>query len=159
MKARALDVCYGGAALLAILAVYVGGGSAAGSPPLASNPYWYPKVLLILIGVCAVWLIMRAALGRSGAAPASVQWRALAGSVVVSGAFLFGYERIGFVPCTVVLVVVMGWMLGFRRPLMLLVVSVLFTAAVWYGFSDLLNRTPPGPALPSPASLLGASPE
>ncbi|KAF0805943.1 hypothetical protein A6D6_01999 [Alcanivorax xiamenensis] len=153
MKARVLDAGYGVAVLVAALTVYFAGGGDDTVHHVANDPFWYPKVLLILIGVCSLWLLVKSALGRSGTPPSSLQWRALAATVVISGAYLLAYEALGFVPSTLVLMLVMSGVLGFRHPLWLVVISVLFTAVIWYGFADLLNRTPPGPALPSVPSL------
>ena len=72
---------------------------------------------------------------------------------MVSGGYLLGYEWLGFVPATLALMLVFSLFQGFRRPLWLVGVAVLFTALVWYGFADLLNRPPPGPALPSLSAL------
>lgn len=153
MKARVLDAGYGTAVLVAALAVYFAGGGDDSVQQVANDPFWYPKVLLVLIGVCSVWLLVKSALGRSGTPPSSIQWRALAATAIISGAYLLAYEALGFVPSTLALMLVMSGVLGFRRPLWLVVISVLFTAVIWYGFADLLNRTPPGPALPSLSSL------
>ncbi|MEO1901411.1 MAG: tripartite tricarboxylate transporter TctB family protein [Alcanivorax sp.] len=154
MKARVLDLCYGAAALAAALAVYLAGGGNDRPVPVASNPYWYPKLLLALIGVCAVWLMVRAALnGGPDTPPERLRWRSLTGTVVISGAYLLGYEWLGFLPATLALMLVFSLFQGFRRPLWLVGVAVLFTALVWYGFADLLNRPPPGPTLPSLSAL------
>lgn len=156
MNARVLDLCYAIAVLLGAVVLYLTGGSNPTPVPVASNPYWYPKLLLALLAVCAIWLLLRSMLQRRHAdAPESVQWRTLFGTVVISGAFMAGYEGVGFVPCAVALIVVLAWFQGFRRPLLLAVIAVLFTAVAWYGFADLLNRAPPGPALPSFAGLFG----
>lgn len=154
MKARVLDLCYGGAALAAAVAVHLTGGGNDRPVSVASDPYWYPKLLLVLIGVCAVWLMVRAALDRRAAdGPERLNWRTLTGTIVISGAYLLGYEWLGFVPATVALMLVFALFQGYRRPLWLVVVAVLFTVLVWYGFADLLNRMPPGPALPSLGAL------
>ncbi len=154
MTARALDIGYGAAALAAAVAVYVTGGGNDRPVSVASDPYWYPKLLLVLIGVCAVWLMVRAVLDRRAVdGPERLRWRTLAGTVVISGAYLLGYQWLGFVPATLALMLVFALFQGYRRPLSLVVVTVLFTALVWYGFTDLLNRTPPGPALPSLSAL------
>ena len=154
MKARALDLCYGGAALAAALAVYIAGGGNDRPVSVASDPYWYPKLLLGLIAVCAVWLMVQAVVQRGDAkGPERLRWRTLAGTIVISGAYLLAYESLGFVPTTLALLLVFALFQGYRRPLVLGVVTVLFTALVWYGFTDLLNRVPPGPALPSLSAL------
>jgi len=154
MKARVLDVCYGGVALAVAVAVYVTGGGNDRPVSVASDPYWYPKLLLGLIGACAVWLMVRALLDRRAADGAEpLRWRTLTGTIVISGAYLLGYEWQGFIPATLALMLVFPLFQGFRRPLVLVVVAVLFTVLVWYGFADLLNRMPPGPALPSLSTL------
>ena len=154
MKARVLDLCYGGAALAAAVAVYLTGGSTDRPVAVASDPFWYPRLLLVLIGVCAIWLMVHALLGRaSSAGPERLRRRSLAGTVVISGAYLLVYEWLGVLPATLALMLVFALFQGFRRPLWLVVVAVLFTVLVWYGFADLLNRTPPGPALPSLSAL------
>ena len=68
MKARVLDLCYGGAALAAAVAVYLTGGSTDRPVAVASDPFWYPRLLLVLIGVCAIWLMVHALLGRASSA-------------------------------------------------------------------------------------------
>lgn len=154
MKARVLDLCYGGAALAAAVAVFIAGGGNDRPVAVASNPYWYPKVLLVLIGVCAIWLMVKAVLNSHAATPPDrLRWRSLTGTMVISGAYLLGYEWLGFVPATLALMLVFALFQGFRRPLLLVVVAVLFTVLIWYGFADLLNRQPPGPALPSLSAL------
>lgn len=156
MSARVLDMCYGVAILLCALVLYVAGGGNPSPVPVASNPFWYPKLLLVLMAVCAMWMLIRAVLERRGASPITVQWGALAGCVLITGAFLYGYDSIGFIPSAIPLVLALSWWLGFRKPVWLVIIAVLFTVGAWYCFADLLNRAPPGPALPSFTALFGS---
>ncbi|GAB3684772.1 tripartite tricarboxylate transporter TctB family protein [Salinisphaera aquimarina] len=150
MNSRKLDLIYGGTVVVAVLLVYWTSTQGARPPvPIANDPFWYPTILLVLIGGCAVVMSLQVILGQQVEAPAPVRWGKLAVAIGFSVFYLLTYERIGFVLDTLALIPLLGWFLGFRRPIILVIVSVGFTAAVWYSFDLLLHITPPGLGLPT----------
>lgn len=152
MTTRTLDLIYGTLLFAAAMALYwVSFDLQVAGRSIASDPAWFPRLLLGMMLVAAVGLGARALARRSTAAGASLRGKALAITVGIAGLYLTSFNEIGFVPSTLVLIPVMSWLLGFRRPLVLLLLTVILTITLWYAFALLLNVTPPGFALPVPA--------
>lgn len=150
MKTRLLDVAYG--AVFCASACYlfwVSVATGVGASRISSDPMWYPKVLLVLLAISSGYLMLRGALSRDTTRAKTLEWRPTLIVLAASGMYLALFERVGLVPTSLVLIPLMSWLLGFRRPIVIAVIALGFTCAVWYGFYYLINITPPGPALPT----------
>ncbi|WP_252108883.1 MULTISPECIES: tripartite tricarboxylate transporter TctB family protein [unclassified Halomonas] len=150
MKARLLDITYGavflaGAGYLFWISTVTGTGASR----ISSDPMWYPKLLLVLLAICSGALMLREALKRGHRRVPSLDFEPVLIVLATSGVYLALFQKAGFVPASLVLIPLTSWLLGFRRPLVLTMVSIGFVACVWYGFHYLINITPPGPGLPT----------
>lgn len=149
MTKRILDLAYaaawfaGAAALL-----WVSFGLHFENTPISRNPAWFPQLLLTLMLVASAVLAVRALLAGVKPPVTSMRWRALAITLSISALYLVGFVGVGFIPATAVLIPLMSWLLGFRRPLVIVLVTTGMTVGLWYAFTLLLNVTPPGPGLP-----------
>lgn len=150
MKTRLLDMTYG--AVFCASASYlfwVSIATGTGASRISSDPMWYPQVLLVLLAICSGFLVLRGVLSRDTTRARALEcWPPLI-VMTASAIYLVLFERVGLVPTSMVLIPVVSWLLGFRRPVVLAAIAIGFTCAVWYGFYYLINITPPGPALPT----------
>lgn len=150
MKTRLLDMAYGAVfCASAFYLFWVSVVTGTGASRISSDPMWYPQVLLVLLAICSGYLVLRGAVSRDTMRAKALEWWPTLIVLTASGIFLALFERVGLVPTSLVLVPVMSWLLGFRRPVVLAVIAIGFTGAVWYGFYYLINITPPGPGLPT----------
>lgn len=150
MKTRVLDMAYG--ALFCAAAFYlfwVSVMTGTDASRISSDPMWYPQVLLVLLAICSGYLVLRGAVSRDATRSKALAWRPTLIALTLAGLYLALFERVGLVPTSLVLIPVMSWLLGFRRPVLLAAIAIGFTGAVWYGFYYLINITPPGPGLPT----------
>lgn len=149
MDGRRLDIVYGSVFLcITAYLFWVSIITGIEAPQIARDPMWYPQVLLILLMVCAGLLIVRNMWSKSESSVSWPKWRPLAVTLVLSGVFLMAFDRFGYLPTALVFVPLTSWLLGFRRPLMLVLITTGFICSVWYGFHYGLNATLPGPMLP-----------
>ncbi len=150
MTRRALDLGFaaawfaGAAALL-----WVSFGLQFEGTPISRDPAWFPQLLLTLMLVATAVLAGRALFRAATAAVPSLRWQALAITLLLSASYLVAFVGVGFIPATLVLIPLMSWLLGFRRPWVIVLVTAGFTVGLWYAFTLLLNVTPPGPGLPT----------
>ena len=150
MRVRTLNIIYSIVFItIAALLYWVSFGEEVTGRPISRDPVWYPRVLLLLSVGTGIILLIRGLLNRSKITIPAIRWQLLAVTMAGAGFYLFLFQRIGFIPDTILLISTMSWYLGFRRPLIVAVVAIGFTVLVWYGFNDLLNVTPPGLTLPS----------
>lgn len=150
MKVRWLDLAYGGVFFGATLCLYwVSVVTGTDARRISSDPMWYPKVLLVMLGLCSALLIVRAAMKPGGERSRALAWKPLLIALSGAAAFLAAFPRLGYVPSALLLIPVMSWLLGFRRPVWLATTTLLFTIGLWYAFHYLLGATPPGPGLPT----------
>lgn len=150
MSSRRLDILYGVVLLgMTVWLFWVSVDTGIDAPRVTSNPMRYPQLLLLLLMACSVALIARGVRTKSeGAAPVP-GWQPLAVTLVAAGTYLLAFDRLGFVPSTLLFIPTTSWLLGFRRPLLLALVTIGFTCLVWYSFHYGFNATPPGLALPT----------
>ncbi|MCC5811745.1 MAG: tripartite tricarboxylate transporter TctB family protein [Ectothiorhodospiraceae bacterium] len=136
MKVRLLDILYGTvifgvAAFLYWYAVDTG----ISARRVASDPMWYPKVILVLLGLCSAILVVRGLFIRiNTSASGRLEWRPMAVTLLVSGGALLLYERFGFLLVSLLVIPLLSWLLGFRRPIVLALITAGFTVVVWVGF-------------------------
>ncbi|WP_291296750.1 tripartite tricarboxylate transporter TctB family protein [Elioraea sp.] len=100
-----------------------------------------PTAILVLFlwGVIAIGCVSRAPAGEASPAPAD--WRAtlrVVGMVAAFGFFILSLERVGYDIAMVLFVSAALWIGGERRPLVLVLFSLIFTAAAIFGFRALV---------------------
>ena len=153
MTDRSIDLVYGtGLLVIAALLYWASFDVPVADETIANNPLWFPRLLLGLMLIAAVALGARALVRRSATTTAEpLRRKAVAITIGAAGAYLTGFHEIGFIPATLVLFPLMCWLLGYRRPLTIALVTLILTISLWYAFSLLLNVTPPGIGFPVPA--------
>lgn len=121
--------------------------------PGMSSPMLYPRLLLVawvalsVLGIGHTLLASPDEEGEESSEPLRVRQTALA-MVIVSAATL-AMPAVGFAPSMTLAMLLLGWLLGYRRPVMLPVISVLFSFGLWHLFHNLLLiRLPNSPFLP-----------
>ena len=111
---------------------------------IARDPVWYPRLLLVLLALVSAGLIVRGLAGpvqKTGSVP--LWGRFLAVAVAVTAYFLL-FDVVGFLIASVVFLPAMTVLLGYRRPLVIGLVTVIFVALVWYCFAEIFVIRPPG---------------
>jgi putative tricarboxylic transport membrane protein len=146
---RTLDLAYAAAWLAGAAALlWASFGLQFENTPISRNPAWFPQLLLTLMLIAAAVLAVRSFIRTTATPITSMRWQALAVTLLISALYLAAFVSVGFIPATVVLIPLMSWLLGFRRPLVIVLVTAGMTIGLWYAFTLLLNVTPPGPGLP-----------
>ncbi len=151
MKSRTLDLVYGAIYfVIAIVLYWVSLDLSSTDRSIASDPAWFPRLLLGMLLIAAIVLMVQAQLRQSSAQVISLRVKALIITLGAAGLYLVGFYEIGFIQSTLVLIPVLSWLLGYRRPFVIIAVTIIFTCLLWYAFTLLLNVNPPGLELPVP---------
>jgi len=123
-------------------------GSVRPGTSIANDPYWYPRLVLILMAILAVTMIARAVFAASNEVVHGPRWPALAAAILFVGGYAILFTWTGFAINTLIFFPIFAYGLGYRRIVPLLIASPLVTAITWYAFHYGLGMTPPGPGLP-----------
>lgn len=111
---------------------------------MASDPAFYPRILLTgWLGLAGI-LLVRGLLSPGDAIPAPRGGRLVA-TIAIVAAYTAAISLIGFLFSSVLLSIVLMVMLGFRRPVLVAVIGTAFPLVIWYTFVSLLR-------IPLPAS-------
>lgn len=120
----------------------VGTGTSAG-------PDFVPWLMIGMILVFALWMMGRAVLSGTPAAPSQADRDAAKASrnalirigifVVLLVAYAACFMTLGYVATTLVVFVSGMLLLGERRPLVLTTVPVVITLAIYFGFTEILQ--------------------
>lgn len=99
------------------------------------GPAFFPRLLAIVLAVLAITLIVRAARGRSDAAPLPpVRGGLLAATTLLTAAYVVVLPFAGFLLATPVLLAALIWLLGIRRWPQLLGVAVGIAIVLYLAF-------------------------
>lgn len=111
---------------------------------IARDPVWYPRLLLVLLALASLGLIARGLAGPAVKAGRVPLWgRLLAVAAVVTAYFLL-FDVAGFLFASLVFLPAMTVLLGYRRPLVIGLVTVIFVSLIWYCFAEVFVVRPPG---------------
>lgn len=102
------------------------------------DPAFFPRILIVLWALLAVSIVVRGTQLMRDPMPEQ-NWFPLAGSVLITTGYLSLMNVVGFLFSSIAFAAVLMPFLGFRRPIIVAVVSVLFPIAVWYSFVFLLK--------------------
>ena len=102
------------------------------------DPAFFPRILLACWVIVALCLLVRSVTAPAMQAEPQNGLRLL-GSVVLVALYALGVGTIGFLFATIPFVAVTIGFLGFRQPVVTLLVSVLFPLLTWYAFVHLMN--------------------
>lgn len=152
MTSRLVDTI-SGLALLAVTALFYSQTVGAfPDAPLARNPVAVPRFLMALLALGGVLLVLRGVLAFrvardvwSDPTPvARLDWAAILRVMAVVIAYMLGFAPLGFVPATAIFIPVACLVLGYRNPLVILLVTLIAITVIWYLFSGVFSIRPPG---------------
>ncbi|WP_372000988.1 tripartite tricarboxylate transporter TctB family protein [Tistrella mobilis] len=104
----------------------------------------YPLALGIVLAALGLALAVRAAVrGSPKPRPLAIHAPRLIGSSAMGAAYLALVPVLGFYTASALAVATMPVALGLRRPVLVALGTVIFTAAVWLVFSVVLNKPLP----------------
>lgn len=110
------------------------------------GPVFYPRVLLVLwillAGILTVQTLWRTR------AIAAQDWLMIVRVMVIVSASTLLMEVIGFLLSAILFCIAYPWVTGYRRPVGLILVGLIFPVVVWYLFENVLMiRLPANPWL------------
>lgn len=111
---------------------------------IARDPVWYPRLLLILLALAAAGLVARGLVGPVDRAGAHPLWSRFAAVTLLVAIYFLTFDTVGFLVTSLVFVPALSLLLGYRRPLVTGLVTVLFVVLVWYCFAEIFVIRPPG---------------
>lgn len=148
MNPRLSNLIGGGALLgVSVLLYSQSIGTGLEREEIARNPIWYPRLLLILLAIAAVFLILRSVIRSPGPAEADPAWGRLSAAAAVVAAYFVVFNEIGFVISSLLFLPLFSILLGYRRYFVTAVVAILLVIALWYLFAEVFVVRPPGPGL------------
>lgn len=113
---------------------------------LARNPMTFPRFLLLIFAAGGAVLFIRGLL-VSGTAPKAAQpvaWLRTSAVIVLVGLYYAAFAPFGFIVTTTVFLPAMMLVLGYRNALVIVTVTVLCVAGLWYAFAEGFSIRPPG---------------
>jgi putative tricarboxylic transport membrane protein len=100
--------------------------------------YWL-GILMSVLALCVIGHALTAGAPRLSALWAGTRWGKVATVVALLLIYAFGFERIGFIPCTLALLLIIMWFVDPVDWLLALVVAVVATFGVWAVFTKWLK--------------------
>lgn len=101
---------------------------------------FFPRFLIVVIAVLALIILVRSLVRKPEVGDSSPGGgRRLLGFVIVTGLYAAGVSILGFAIATWIYVPAMLFLLGYRRPLVFVPVSLLTSPIAWYFFQHLLQ--------------------
>ena len=145
MQRRVSEIVGGGVILAGAIVLY---GQTIGTgfvrDEIARDPVWFPRLLLILLALASVGLVVRGfTQAPSGPAERPLWGRFFAVAVLLTAYFLL-FETAGYLFASLVFLPALTVLLGYRKPLVIIPVTIIFVVAVWYVFADVFIVRPPG---------------
>ena len=112
---------------------------------LARNPMTFPRFLLGLFALGGAGLLVRGLIGaRKGTVGMPVAWLKVLAILVLAGIYLALFAPLGFIPATLVFMPVAMLALGYRNPLVIVLVTLVTAPLLWYLFAEAFSIRPPG---------------
>lgn len=102
------------------------------------DPAFYPRILIAIWALLAIGVALRGLREMNVPMPEQ-NWLPLGGSVVIVAAYMVAMDYIGFLFASVAFSFVIMPFLGFRNPIIVGLVAILFPLATWYCFVFLLK--------------------
>ncbi|WP_319237883.1 tripartite tricarboxylate transporter TctB family protein [uncultured Propionivibrio sp.] len=112
------------------------------------GPSFFPTILASLLIIFSLVLIVNALRGKSKGevTPLKLSDKGVQrGLITLVAAIVFciSLDPIGFIPTAIVFLAVMMWVMGNRKPLLMIVVPPLITLSIWLIFEKVLNLSMP----------------
>lgn len=123
---------------------------------LARNPMAFPGLLLLLFAFAGATLLLRGFRGSRPHAMIPVDWPRVIAVAVLLAAYFAAFQPLGFLPTSAVFFPAVVVLLGYRRPSVVLAVTIIALVVLWFLFAKVFVVRPPGVGLDELArSLLG----
>ncbi len=103
------------------------------------SPLFYPKMILWgWVGLSFLMLVQALFLLKNPK-EVSINWFPLVAAIGLIALFCGLMHVVGFVPVCLFFMLAYSFCLGYRRPVVVVVASVVFTMGVWYVFNNILS--------------------
>ncbi|SDG85155.1 tripartite tricarboxylate transporter TctB family protein [Propionivibrio dicarboxylicus] len=112
------------------------------------GPSFFPTILASLLIIFSLVLIVNALRGKSKGevTPLKLSDKGVQrGLITLVAAIVFciALDPIGFIPTAIVFLACMMWVMGNRKPMLMIVVPPLITLSIWLIFEKVLNLSMP----------------
>lgn len=116
---------------------------------LARNPMTFPRFLLLIFTIGGAALFVRGLLvpGTAPKAAQPVAWLRTLAVISLAGLYFAVFAPLGFIVTTTVFLPTMMLVLGYRNPLVIVMVTILCVVGLWYAFAEGFSIRPPGPGI------------
>lgn len=109
---------------------------------MPTGPMFFPRIVLTLWLVCAVGILVQAC--RKADKVVRFAWNKVLAAMGVLVLFPLCFMTLGFLPVGICCFIGLGWILDFRRPWLLLAISVGYILLVDFTFRVILQSYLPG---------------
>lgn len=103
------------------------------------SPVFYPRILLGLWMALSVIVLAQAFLRPGGAGQAQRSWAAPLTIMAAVAGSIWAMRYLGYIGIAAPLAFICGWLLGYRRPLILILVALVIGLASWWLFDRALG--------------------
>lgn len=111
--------------------------------PISYDPLFFPMLLIQAGAVLSLVVLVTGLMKPQPAFRGSFFGRKIAAAMLIVGAYLLLLKPVGFLLSSVAMILALGSLLGFRRPVVLALVAVGGTALVWVLFTQGLKAPLP----------------
>ncbi|MEQ8323025.1 MAG: tripartite tricarboxylate transporter TctB family protein [Rhodospirillales bacterium] len=102
------------------------------------SPNFFPQILLSIWAVICVVLIVRALLIEDTKQPAPL-WGRLLSAFILTGVYVLLVGQIGFLLASIPFAGAFMLLFGYRKPIVIAAVTVIFPIATWWIFTEILK--------------------
>lgn len=99
------------------------------------GPVFYPRIILVSMLLLALIVLWQSHAQPSG--PSVVDLGAmvrLMAAIVLTGLYVFAITQAGFVLSTLIYTALLPLLMNYRRPIVILLLAIIYTLAIWYIF-------------------------
>mgnify|MGYP003675989271 CR=1 FL=1 len=112
---------------------------------LARNPMTFPRFLLTIFALGGVGMVLRGWLApRMHKSLTGIAWGRLLAVLVLAGLYLAVFAPLGFLPATLIILPTTIFALGYRRVVVIFLVTLITVVGLWYAFAEIFSIRPPG---------------
>lgn len=112
---------------------------------LARNPMTFPRFLLVLFALGGVGMVLRGLFQkRISKSLKGIAWGRLLTVLILAGLYLAVFAPFGFIPATLIFLPATILALGYRRMVVIFLVTLITVVGLWYAFAEIFSIRPPG---------------
>jgi uncharacterized membrane protein YhaH (DUF805 family) len=104
---------------------------------------FFPRIIIGLMVLLSFGMIIEAVVKKQDN-KARQNWIVLICAIVLVGLFISFFKTLGFLITTFIFITGYGYALGYRKKLLLIVISSLMSVIIWYIFTAVLEISLPG---------------